>query len=698
MRDKCCVLQDDLKDCGVCCLLSVIKYYDGNVSKEYLRELTKTTRNGVNAINLLRSARELGFEAYGVKASLNEIKKNYLPIIAHITVDKKFNHFVVIYEIDTRSNQVLIMNPSKGFEKMTFTEFIKVSTNYYLVLKVKNVIPKITQDSKFLDNIKDIFIKYKWVLVIIVFMSIIFTIGNIISSYNFKLLYDEINLIENKSLIVVFVVLISLIFLKFMVHLLRNLLINKLNFIIDENIVTKAYNHIINLPYLYYKNHTNGDLLTRINDLGSIKELISNFFVGILVDLLLAFIVLVFMFKINVALTLVTLLSLGLFSLVTLICNKSISRNIRENLEDVGILNNYLVESLSSFETIKNLSIQKYISKQFYKYYHGFNKKRELLLKKVSIGDFFKNNIIFIGNLIVLYLGVNYIKNDSLSITLLITYISLSNYLIDPIRNLLNLSLTYQNTKEGIRRIKEIYNIPKENLLSDNKRSIKVLKGGINIQNVSYSYNGIDKIIDNISFEIMEGEKVLLFGKSGSGKSTLMELLIKYLDNNYEGNITVGGYDLKNIDIRALRENICYVSQNEFLYTNSVYENITLGRKIDYKRFLEICKNLYIDDIVKRSNLKYNYLIENNGENISGGERARIILARCMLSNANLYIFDESFASIDIHLEKEILKYLLGYLKDKTVIIISHRKSNIDMFDRVVMLGENSEEVRESVW
>ena len=697
MRDKCCVLQDDLKDCGVCCLLSVIKYYDGNVSKEYLRELTKTTRNGVNAINLLRSARELGFEAYGVKASLNEIKKNYLPIIAHITVDKKFNHFVVIYEIDTRSNQVLIMNPSKGFEKMTFTEFIKVSTNYYLVLKVKNVIPKITQDSKFLDNIKDIFIKYKWVLVIIVFMSIIFTIGNIISSYNFKLLYDEINLIENKSLIVVFVVLISLIFLKFIVHLLRNLLINKLNFIIDENIVTKAYNHIINLPYLYYKNHTNGDLLTRINDLGSIKELISNFFVGILVDLLLAFIVLVFMFKINVALTLVTLLSLGLFSLVTLICNKSISRNIRENLEDVGILNNYLVESLSSFETIKNLSIQKYISKQFYKYYHGFNKKRELLLKKVSIGDFFKNNIIFIGNLIVLYLGVNYIKNDSLSITLLITYISLSNYLIDPIRNLLNLSLTYQNTKEGIRRIKEIYNIPKENLLSDNKRSIKVLKGGINIQNVSYSYNGIDKIIDNISFEIMEGEKVLLFGKSGSGKSTLMELLIKYLDNNYEGNITVGGYDLKNIDIRALRENICYVSQNEFLYTNSVYENITLGRKIDYKRFLEICKNLYIDDIVKRSNLKYNYLIENNGENISGGERARIILARCMLSNANLYIFDESFASIDIHLEKEILKYLLGYLKDKTVIIISHRKSNIDMFDRVVMLGENSEEVRESV-
>jgi len=697
MRDKCCVLQDDLKDCGVCCLLSVIKYYDGNVSKEYLRELTKTTRNGVNAINLLRSARELGFEAYGVKASLNEIKKNYLPIIAHITVDKKFNHFVVIYEIDTRSNQVLIMNPSKGFEKMTFTEFIKVSTNYYLVLKVKNVIPKITQDSKFLDNIKDIFIKYKWVLVIIVFMSIIFTIGNIISSYNFKLLYDEINLIENKSLIVVFVVLISLIFLKFIVHLLRNLLINKLNFIIDENIVTKAYNHIINLPYLYYKNHTNGDLLTRINDLGSIKELISNFFVGILVDLLLAFIVLVFMFKINVALTVVTLLSLGLFSLVTLICNKSISRNIRENLEDVGILNNYLVESLSSFETIKNLSIQKYISKQFYKYYHGFNKKRELLLKKVSIGDFFKNNIIFIGNLIVLYLGVNYIKNDSLSITLLITYISLSNYLIDPIRNLLNLSLTYQNTKEGIRRIKEIYNIPKENLLSDNKRSIKVLKGGINIQNVSYSYNGIDKIIDNISFEIMEGEKVLLFGKSGSGKSTLMELLIKYLDNNYEGNITVGGYDLKNIDIRALRENICYVSQNEFLYTNSVYENITLGRKIDYKRFLEICKNLYIDDIVKRSNLKYNYLIENNGENISGGERARIILARCMLSNANLYIFDESFASIDIHLEKEILKYLLGYLKDKTVIIISHRKSNIDMFDRVVMLGENSEEVRESV-
>lgn len=691
MSDKYCVLQDDLKDCGVCALLSVIKYYDGDVSKEYLRELTKTTKSGVNAINLLRCAREMGFESYGVKGSLKDVKKEYLPIIAHVTIDKKFNHFVVIYKIDTKKNEVLIMDPSKGYQKMSFSSFMNISTGYYLVLNPKQLIPKIVDNNNFFDSIKMVFFKYKIVLSIILFISFIYTFLNIMGSYNFKLLFDEVNTIKDNSLLIIFLVLLLLIVFKIVVNLFRNLLINKIIFILDKLIVNKAFNHIINLPYLYYKNHTNGDLLTRINDLSNIKELIGNFFVSIFVDLTLAIIILIVMFKINIILTIITLVMLMLYALVAFISKKIISKDIRDSYEKISIMNNYLIETLASFETIKNLSLQKYISKNFNSKLVDANITKEKLLKKINNETFFKNLFLYVGNLIILYLGVKCLKNNSINISSLVTFITLSNYLVEPIKNILDLELIYQNTKESIRRIREIYRIPRENLLVNNKTYIKHLRGNIDINHVSYSYNGLEKVVNDVSLEIREGEKVLMYGSSGCGKSTLMEILIKYLDNNYEGSITIDGYDLKMIDTVTLRKNICYVSQNEYLYTDSVYENITMGRSIKYQDFLKLCDNLYINEIVKSSSLNYNYLIENNGENLSGGEKMRIIIARSLVSIKNIYIYDETFTSLDVMKEREILKYIFDKYKDKTFIIISHRQSNIDLFDKKMLLGGSCE-------
>ena len=697
MSDKYCVLQDDLKDCGVCALLSIIKYYDGDISKEYLRELTKTNKNGVSALNLLKAARELGFEAYGVKSGLSKIKNEYLPVIAHVTIDKKYNHFVVIYKIDKKKNQVLLMDPTKGFVYISFSNFMNISTSYFLILRKKTVIPKLVLKNDCVSNIVNVIKKYYKVIVIIMFISFFYTIINIVSSYNFKLLFDELLITKDNDLLFILILLMLLSVFKYIIHLLRNILINKLNFIIDKQLVLKSYNHIINLPYLYYKNHTNGDLLTRINDLGNIKELIGNFFATVMVDLTLAIVILVVMININSVLTLIIIICLLLYSIITLLYNKIFLIGIRTNYEKSSIVNNYLVESLASFETIKNLSLQKYICGKFKEKYNDFNLIKEKLFIKINNCNFLKESILSIGNLIVLFMGIKYLKKSDLNITSLITFVTLSNYLIEPIKKNLDLQFLYQNTKESIRRIKEIYNIPVENLL-DTKHNIKNMKGNILISNVSYSYNSIDNVFNNVSMEINEGDKVLIYGDSGSGKSTLMRLLIKYLDNNYKGNIILGGYDLKNINTSTLRKNICYVSQNEYLYTDTIYENIVLNRKIPYKRFLDIAKNVYIDEIIKNSNLGYNYLIENNGENISGGERMRIMIARSIISEYNIFIYDETFSAIDPIMERNIIQYIFDLYKNKTIIIISHRKSNMDLFNKVISLEGGSDENRWFIW
>ena len=311
-------------------------------------------------------------------------------------------------------------------------------------------------------------------------------------------------------------------------------------------------------------------------------------------------------------------------------------------------------------------------------------------MKNINIEERIKNLLLSINNLIIVYVGINLIHNNNLSVTSLITYMSLSNYLIEPIKNILSLHIKYQNYKESFSRIKEIYNIPREQ--NDSKNKIGILKGSILVNNVSYSYNGIDRIINHLSFEINDGERVLIYGKSGSGKSTIVKLLIKYLDNNYLGEIKVGGYDLKNIDLFSLRNNICYVSQNEYLYTDTIYENITLGKKIKYSQFLDLANNVYINEIIKNSVLGYNYVIENNGENISGGERKRIIIARSILQKANIYIYDESFSELDIVKERNILNYLFKIYPDKTFIVISHRFSNEDLFSKKIKVGDGEYE------
>ena len=211
MSDKYCVMQDDLKDCGVCSLLSIIKYYNGNASKEYLRELTKTTKDGVSALNILKGARELGFEAYGIKAKIKDLNTKILSAIAHVIIDEKYPHFVVLYKINYQKSQVLIMDPAHGFTNYSFSNFMKISTNYYLIMKPKQIIPKLVTNSDYGNKIRIIVGNYKVVFLTIIIASIIYMIINIIESYQFKLLSEtfdsEIKVIFSVSVFLFFLIL-----------------------------------------------------------------------------------------------------------------------------------------------------------------------------------------------------------------------------------------------------------------------------------------------------------------------------------------------------------------------------------------------------------------------------------------------------------------------------------------------------------
>ena len=693
MRDKIIVIQDDLKDCGVSSLLSIIRYYGGDATKEYLREITKTTKDGVSAYYLILASRELGFDSYGVNGNISDLKKDDLPIIAHVVINKSYQHFVVIYKIDFHKKIIVIMDPNYGLKKVSFGDWQEISTNNYLILKPKKQIPKLVNQKNISEIIMPFIYKYRYLLIVIILFSIIYTIINIITSYNFKLLLDEINIETVSNIRKVFYVLIVFIIIKKITNLFRNNLVNYLNHQLDKTLFNDIFCHIINLPYLYYKNRTTGDIVTRINDLSNVKELISHLFVTIFIDAVLLIVVMIVLLQINIKLTIIAIITMTLYFIIMLLNNHLVIKKIKKSYQYSSIVNSYVIESIGMVDTIKSLSLQNRVCYDLEQKYLKLNKNDESLMTIINIEQFFKNLVFNIGYLLIIYLGVLEIKNGNLLITSLVTYMSLLNYFTDPFKNIVDLNLIYKNARESLNRVLELYQLSREEINYEEKYHLKKLKGNISIKDVSYSYNGINNALSNVSLEIKASSKVLVYGNSGSGKSTLMKLLVKYLQG-YQGVIELDGYNLQNLNLYDIRTKICYVSQKENLFTDSIYNNIVLGRNISYETFLEVCNLTFVSEIVENKTLNYHYLIEENGFNLSGGERQRIILARTLLQQADIYIFDEALNAIDIKKERLILQNIFNLYPNKTIIIVSHRFNNSDLFNKKIIIKEGLYECR----
>ena len=210
-----CVLQEGMKDCGIASLLTIIKTYGGVVPKEHLRVLTNTTKNGVNAFSLIEAGRILGFDARGVTGRVFDIDKKNLPCIAHVIIDNKYKHFVVIHEIDKVKNKIVIADPAKGILNMTREEFEEIATNNYLFFIPNKEIPKIVYDNKIIEIIYEFIVNNKNTIIVTLFFSIIITLFSIMTSYNMKIVIDRVfnyNSLSNLyviSLIFIFIYLIK---------------------------------------------------------------------------------------------------------------------------------------------------------------------------------------------------------------------------------------------------------------------------------------------------------------------------------------------------------------------------------------------------------------------------------------------------------------------------------------------------------
>ena len=679
------VLQDGIKDCGICCLLSIIRYYGGEVSKEYLRELTNTTKDGVSLYNLIEGAKKIGFEAIGMTGKLEDIKVNNLPCIVHFIVNKSYKHFVVLYQINQKKQQVVLMDPAKGKKVISFSEFRLLTSSAYLFLKPVKKLPIMKRKNIVFRNIKKLFRSNKTILLLIIVLTISFFILNIICTFHFKYILEySINYNISKNIYWISYWMISMHILKNSNSLLRNILLSKWTSIFDYETTSQTYKQILLLPYMYFKNRTTGEVVSRFKDLNNICSFFSNLFCTLSTDFVSIIIFSIIMLRFQKKLTIIIMgvgMSFLIASLIIVNKKKKLLKKISYGQDTV---NSYLINGVSNVDTVKGSHFEKRFIDKFTIQYHSFIEKIYTYNVSYEVYNFFKNNMNDFLKIIIYGMGSYYVIKGNMSLGTLILYQTFFSYYNSSYYRLLSLLEEYSNYKVAISRIEELYMISKEYFQNNYFYIPYTLEGDIVFHNVNYQI-GNKKLFDNLNLTIKKGEKILLSGESGSGKSTLLKMLLRYVEINYN-EISINNIDINHYHLENIRSNITYVTSNEYLFTDTIRNNITMYQETEEIELKKVCEICMVEDMIKSNMLGYDSLLEENGFNFSNGERQRIILARSILRKSNIYIFDEAFSGIDILREKKILEGIFHYLNDKTIIIISHRFNNKKEFDRVLKL------------
>jgi len=684
------IKQDNIKDCGCACLGMIINFYGGNLPIDQIRDLTKTDKNGTTAFHIIEACKSIGFNAEGIKTSLEQLNKEnlILPCIAHVVIDGKYKHFVVIYKIDFKNKKIIIADPSCSIKKITFSEFQKMWSGVLITLYPLKKLP-LTQNISFIDFLLKIIKLHKAFIFNIIMLSIFITMFSVISSFYMKNILDAINY-NNLTIIFIFFLFINI--FKILSDFFRNKLLIYLNQKIDLLLTLDTYKKIISLPYNYYHTRTTGDIISRVNDLSIIRNMITKVSLSLFIDLPLALVTFIIFYIINTKLFFISLIIVFIYLLLMIFSKNRITNNINTIQVNKSETMSYMIETINGFETVKSVGNETQIIDKFEKKYVKF-------LKNIFKFDNYNNTISILkdlvnamGYLTIIYVSAKMVILGNLTFGDLLVFVNLLNYFLEPIKNIIDLNSEIKEAKNSLRRILELFkNENKKQTFIDN---VKVKE--IFFNNLSYSYDYKEKQLKKINLKLKK-QKILILGKSGSGKSTLFKLLMRYYEIP-RNQITINGYDINDYKDDVIKQNFSYISQNEILYTDSIYNNLKIDKNITEEQIIEISKKCFIDEFL--NDLGLNMLIEENGYNLSGGQRQRIILARALLKNFEVLIIDEGLSQMDINLERKILKNLFKMYENKMIIVISHRLDNMDLYDRVIELknGEIVKDVFKNEW
>ncbi len=682
MKKNIVVKQQDLKDCGVCSLLSILKYYGGYVPLEKLRMDTQTSLEGTTAYQLVKTARNYGFDAYGMKLEhLSELEDAVLPVIAHVEINH-LTHFLVIYKLN--ATELEIMDPAKGMIKISRSDFEAIWSGNILFFYPKHQLPEMLNQNHLLEFIFAIFKQEKKTILKILVLTGFLTLITILTGFYFKVGMNFITDNEDKKvLFTVMMIFFLLHTLKYIFMYLRNHFKVYLNKNLDGQLYYSFLHHLFLLPNYFMKNRTTGEIMVRIKELENMKEVFSEVLVTILFDSILSISVGLILLHIHKKLFFLLCFFVFMYVVFGIITGKIMYKKALHTNEAEVAFQSTVVENIDSIISLKNLNILKSFFQKvemrlvaYLEQSYGLNKK---VINTATIANLLEGFLEFF----VISFGLYEIVNNRCTLLNLITFESLISFFFTPFKSVIQIIPSYNYVKVSIQKINDFYTIPEE----QSEIGLREFKNGdIIIEHLNFSYNDFSPLFQDFSLSIKEKDCVLFKGNSGCGKSTLCQIISRLVETK-NSNITIGNVMLNDYSLATIRKNITYVSQKENLLQDTIKNNILLNRSIPEEKYLEILSICEIESIVSKKPLRYETFLTKDATNISGGEKQRIILARALLNDFQILILDEALSEVNSDLEVSIIKNIKSYFKEKTIIYVSHKKHD-KYFDQVYDFGE----------
>lgn len=680
------IKQHDITDCGAACLASISIHYNLKIPIARIRQYASTDKKGTNVLGLIEAADKLGFEAKGVRGELDSLFKIPKPAIAHIIVKKQLHHYVVIYEVT--KDYIKIMNPGDGkIHKKTHNEFLNEWTGVLLILMPKEEFVSNNEKVSVITRFWFLLKPHKFVLLQAFIGSIIYTLLGFSTSIYLQKITDFVLIGGNTKLLnLLSVIMLILLLFQIILSVFKNVFLIKTGQQIDARLILGYYKHLLKLPQQFFDTMRVGEIISRVNDAVKIRLFINEVSLSLTVNILILFFSFALMFMYYWKLALIMFLVIPLYLIVYLITNKLNKKTERKVMEYSANLESQLIESLNSVGTIKRFGLESFA-----------NLKTEIrFVNLLHIGYKSALNSIFSGTtttfisqlftIILLWSGSYYVIEREITPGELLSFYAILGYFITPVAGLVGANKQIQNAVIATDRLFEIMDLEQED---DTKKIIlkKEKLNDIEFKNIVFKYGTRRRVFSNFNLKIKKGNITAIVGKSGSGKSTLISLL-QNLYPLQKGQITIGGLDLKYIQLESLRELITVVPQKIDLFAGNVVDNISIGDlSPSMELIIEICNSIGILEFIESLPNGFNTYLGQNGATLSGGQKQRIAIARALYKKPEVLVLDEATSSLDSTSENYIQKAVERLRQEnKTIIIIAHRLSTVINADEIVVL------------
>lgn len=693
-----CIKQHDITDCGAACLATICKQNGYKIGITQIRGVAGTDKQGTNAYGVIKAAEQLGFSAKGVKGNKEAFFSEFpLPCIAHVIVDGQLLHYVVIHKITKK--QVIIADPGVGIVKLKPEEFFgevheegkppKYQWSGVLILLVKNETFKKGDETKGLfSRFFHLLLPQKKLLLHIFVASLVYTILGIVGAFYFKELIDSV-LPDGlqKTLMTLSIGVILLNVFKVILNAFRSHLLLYLSQKLDIALLLGYYRHVIELPMNFFGTRKVGEIISRFNDAGKVRDAISGATLTIMIDTIMAVAGAVILYMQNAKLFGITVIIVVLYGIIVACFHKWYEKLNRKQMEDNAQLTSYMVESLNGIQTVKAYNAERKANRETEIKFVRLLRSIFDLTWVSNLQSSLKTFVELIGGIVILWVGGVGVINGDMTIGALITFNSLLAYFLDPVKNLINLQPQMQTAVVAAERLGEILDLEAEKTEAEyRKLSPASLSGDIEIKKLNFRYGTRKLVLEDINLRIEKGQKIAFVGESGSGKTTLSKLLL-HLYAPESGDILINGNNIEDIQLECLREKIAYIPQETFLFSGTIFENLTLGLDdATMDDIIEASKMAQAHDFINELPLRYETRLEENGTNLSGGQRQRLAIARAMLKKPDILVLDEATSNLDAITERALDRTIHEFAKDMTTIFIAHRLSTIKNCDRIYVM------------